>query len=278
VNTVANYIKPDYFVTAFQIYVDRTAPDLITLARETGDVSHGYCQSILDNAAETAGWLWQEIDISNEINGTIQEYEIIKLLKPMAGFTAFAPYKAAFYTLKNAVTTINKLPRTLIASAVPSLDALLLAIADNGSARDIKEGVEQNADIVKALFFDVAKAKSVELLKQRLTGVTISDSDLQTIYNSLQGGFSSDESVFLNDARAKIEEFVKESVALNIKNEWKRLSDSETPAAWASANGIPARFALGGLSDAVDIITYRDRQSQREESLRISEKVIRASR
>jgi hypothetical protein len=254
VDTVAGYIKPDNFVTAFQMYVDKTAPALITLAKETGDVSHGYCQSILDNAAETAGWLWKESDISNEINGTKQEYEIIKLLKPIAGFTAFVPYKTAFNTLKNAVTTINKLPRTLIIAAAPSLSGLLSSIADNGSTRDVKEELERNADMVKALFFDVTKAKPVELLKQRLTGLTISNSDLLTIYNGLPGGFSSDESVFLDDVRAKIEDFAKESVALNIKNEWKRLTESDTPDAWATANGIPARFALGNTSDAGDII------------------------
>jgi hypothetical protein len=254
VNTVANYIKPDYFVMAFQIYVDRTASALITLAEEIGDVAHGYCQSILDNAVETAGWLWEEIDISNEINGTIQEYEIIKLLNPIAGFTAFVPYKTAFDILKNAVTTKNKLPKTIIITAAPSLSGLLSDIADNGAASDIKEGLERNEDIVKALFFDVTKAKSVELLKQRLTGVTISNSDLLTIYESLPGGFSSDESVFLNDVRAKIEDFAKKSVALNIKNEWKRLTESDTPDAWAAANGIPARFALDDTSDTDDII------------------------
>ncbi|MDR0706883.1 MAG: hypothetical protein LBF60_03270 [Treponema sp.] len=254
-DTIAGYIKPDNFVTAFQMYVDKTAPALITLAKEIGDVAHGYCQSILDNAAETAGWLWKESDISNEINETIQEYEIIKLLKPIVGFTTFVSYKTAFDILKNAVTTTNKLPRNLIETAEPSLSGLLSGIVDNKAASKIKEELEQNADVVKALFFDVTKEKSVKLLKQRLTGVTVSDGDLLTVYNRLPGGFSSDESVFLNDVRAKIEEFVKDSVALNIKNEWKRLTESETPSAWAAVNGIPARFALGDMSNAGDIIT-----------------------
>lgn len=255
VDIVAGYIKPENFVTAFQMYVDRTAPTLITLAKEICDVAHGYCQSILDNAVETAGWLWKKIDISNEINETEQEYRIIKILKSIVGITTFVPYKTALDTLKNAVMTINKLPKTLIVAAVPSLSVLLSSLANNGATSDIKEGLEHNKDIVKALFFDVTKVKSINLLKQRLPGVTISNSDLLNIYNSLPNRFLSDDNTFLNDVRMKIEEFTKVSVALNIKNEWERLTGFKTPSAWATSTGIPARFALSGISDVGDIIT-----------------------
>lgn len=255
VDIVAGYIKPENFVMAFQMHVDKTAPTLISLAKEIGDVSHGYCQSILDNAVETAGWLWKEIDISNEINKTEQEYEIIKLLESIVGFTTFVPYKTALETLKTAVITTNKLPQALIVAAVPSLAVLLSCLVNNGAASDIKEGLEQNKGIVKAMFFDVTKTKSVDLLKQRLTGVTILNSDLLDIYNGLTSRFLIDESTFLNDVRMKIEDFEKQSVALKIKIEWDRLTGSKTPSAWAMSARIPARFALGNINDVIDIIT-----------------------
>lgn len=255
VDIIAGYIKTENFVTAFHMHVDKIAPTLISLAKEIGDVSHGYCQSILDNAVETAGWLWKEIDISNEINEVEQEYEIIKLLKSIVGFTNFVPYKTALETLKTAVMTNNKLPQALIVAAVPSLSVLLSSLVNNGAASDIKEGLEQNEEIVKALFFDVTKTKSVDLLKQRLTGVTILNNDLLNIYNGLPNRFLGDESTFLNDVRMKIEDFEKQSVALKIKIEWDRLTGSETPSAWAISTRIPARFALGGISDVGDIIT-----------------------
>lgn len=254
INTVAGYIKPENFVMAFQIYVDKTAPELISLAQSIGDISHGYCQAILGKVAETAGWLWNQADISNAIDETIQEYEVIKLLKPIAGFTSFMPYENAIDTLRYAVTVANKLPRTLIVSALPSLSIFLSSIAKGGVASDIREALELNADTLGALFFDISKAKSVELLKQRLNGVTISDADLLSIYNSLPSGFSHDESVFLNDVHARIENFVKESVAQNIKSEWKRLTETDTPSVWADSNGIPARFALNNVAEASDII------------------------
>jgi len=254
VDTVADYVKPDNFATAFQIYVDKAAPMLISLAQDIDDRSHDYCKSILDKAAETAGLLWNQTDINSEINETIKEYEIIKLLKSIAGFPGFMPYKNAIDILKNAITVGNKLPGTLIATAVPSLSVLLSNIANNGSAGDVKDGLEQNADLVRALFFDVSKTKSIELLKQRLSGTAITDDDLRNIYNRLQSGFSHDESVFLDEVRTQIENFAKESVAQNIKVEWKRLTKTDTPSVWACNNGIPARFALNNIAEANDII------------------------
>ena len=254
-DTVASYIRPEIFVTAFQIYVDMAAPALVLLAKEVGDVSHGYCQAILGKTAETAGLLWNQVDITEEIDETIKEYEVIKLLKPIAGFSGFVPYRSAIETLREAVVEHNKLPKSLIVSAVPSLSVMLSAISNNGAVQDIKDELEQNEDFVTKLFFDVTHAMSIKLLKQRLTNVTISDSDLLKIYSGLASGFARDENVFLDDVRAKIENFVKNSLAQNIKAEWRRLTDTDTPSAWANSNGIPARFILNNIAEANDIMS-----------------------
>ena len=165
------------------------------------------------------------------------------------------PYKTAIETLREAVVEHNKLPKSLIVSAVPSLLVMLSAISNNGAAQDIKDGLKQNEDIVTKLFFDVTQAKSIGLLKQRLNNVAISDSDLLKIYSGLANGFSRDENSFLDDVRAKIENFVKNSVAQNIKAEWRRLTDTDTPSAWANSTGIPARFILNSIAEANDIIS-----------------------
>lgn len=254
VDTVAGYIKPENFLMAFQKYVDKTAPALVALAHEIGDVSHGYCRAILDKATETAGWLWNKLDISNETDKTTLEYKIIKLVMSIANISQFVSYKMVLEILRDFVTVKNKLPQTFIGAAVPSISVLLSSIADNGATNDILNSLEQNICIVKELFFDKSKAKSIELLKQRLDGVSISDADLLEIYDDLPSGFLQNESNFLSDVRDKIEEFAKKSVALNIKNEWKRLSGVDTPSVWASTIGIPARFALGDISNVDDII------------------------
>ena len=254
IDTVAGYIKPDNFVRAFELYVDRTAPALTSLAQNIGDVSHGYCQAILGKVAETAGWLWKQADISAEVDETIHEYEIIKLLLSTGAFSTYRPYKSAIETLRAAICDGNKLPMTLITDALPSLSALLSRIANNGKASDIKEGLEQNTILVKTLFFDISKSKSIELLRQKLGELAISDADLLNIYNSLPKAFSYDESVFLDDLRARVENFAKESGAQNIKAEWKRLTETDTPSIWANSNGLPARFAFDNLTESNDII------------------------
>jgi hypothetical protein len=201
-----------------------------------------------------SSWLWKESNLSDEINELTQKYEVIKYMRSIVSFTSFVSYDTAFDHLRDAVTEKNKLPRTLINTAVPSLSTFLSAIANNGATSDIRDGLALDTDIIKALFFDITKAKSVELLKQRLDGIAISNSDLLNIYNGLAGGFSHDENVFLSDVRAKVEEFAKGSVALKIKENWNRLTDADTPSAWALANGIPARFALGEAPEAGDLV------------------------
>jgi len=254
VDTVAGYIETDYFVRAFQIYVDRTAPPLAVLAQEIDDVTHRYCQSICDKAAETAGLLWKQSDISAEIDETIEEYEIIKLMKPFMGFVGFVSFKNTIDTLRDAVVSKNKLPKTLLTAAFPALSMFLTNITNIGTTSNIKDGLAQNINVIKELFFDVSKIKSIELLKQRLSGLTISDSDLFHIYNDLQSGFLTEESVFLDNVRTKIENFIKNSIAQNIKTEWKRITDTDSPTDWANVNNIPARFALNGIASVNDII------------------------
>jgi hypothetical protein len=67
VKVIAGYIKKETFIQAFEIFVDKVNPGLSVLARQIGDLSHGYCRLILDRCQETAGWLWKQADITNWI-------------------------------------------------------------------------------------------------------------------------------------------------------------------------------------------------------------------
>jgi hypothetical protein len=254
VDTIAGYIKPENFMRAFELYVDKENPALAALAQSIGDVSHDYCRAILDKAAETAGWLWKQADISKEIDDTFCEYEVIALAKPLCGFAGFVPYKSVFDALKTAVTQTNSLPKSMLESAYPVLSAFLSALQVGGPAQDIKSALSQSLDSIQKLFFDVTKTESVKILKNRLHGVPLSDAELLGILNGTSGGFALDEGAFLAGVHVKIEEYVKQSVAQNLKTEWERLSGANTPSAWAMSNGIPARFLFGGLHQADDLL------------------------
>ena len=59
VGIIADYVKKENFLNAFEIYVDKAKPALSSLANSVGDVSHGYCTAIRERCQETAGWLWK---------------------------------------------------------------------------------------------------------------------------------------------------------------------------------------------------------------------------
>jgi hypothetical protein len=254
VNVIAGYIKTENFVRAFEIYVDKVNPALAALANSIGDVSHGYCRSILDRCQETAGWLWKQADISREIDDMLCEYEVIHLAKPLCRFNDFVPYKSVFDALKTAVTETNHLPKHMIESVYPILANFLSALQSNGSAQDVKLALQQSFELIKRLFFDHIKTESLLILKQRLKDVALDDSDLLGILNTMHGGFGLDETTFLENIQVKIEEFAKQSVVLKIKDEWIRLSGTASPAEWAMNNRIPVRYIFGGNSDADDLL------------------------
>jgi len=252
VDMISGYIKPENFVTAFKIYVDETAPKLRELAESVGDVSGSYCSAVKDKVSETAGWLWTQTDIGNEINRTICEYEVIKLLKQLLGFTDFVPFQSLADSLHTATTSMNKLPKSLILSEYPALADLL---GNNDSVEVIKTTVSQNGETIKKLFFDVSKTLSIQLLKKSLSDITaIPDNELLNIYNGLQSGFYTDGTMFLNEVRLKIEDYTKNSIVNQIAFEWKRISSTETPSKWAVINGIPARLLFGDNPEWRDLL------------------------
>ena len=254
VSAVAEYIKGDCFLKAFELYVDKENPALAELARSIGDVTHGYCSAILDKSAETAGWLWRHSDISSEVEEMLREYEVISLAKPLFGFVGFKSYKTVIEDLRNAVTNTNRLPKSMIESAYPVLSTFLSALHIGGNAQDIKDSLSQSSDIIQKLFFDSTKAESLKILKNRLVDVPLENDELLGILNGMLGGFSLDENTFLDGVRTKIEEHLKQSVVRKIKEKWERLSDTKTPSEWAIRIGLPAWFLFGGLQQTDDLL------------------------
>lgn len=254
IGTIANYIKRESFLRAFELYVDRVTPELARLATSIGDVSHGYCSAILQKCQEAAGWLWKQADISEEITEISCEYEIIRLAKSMCGFTGFAEYKDVFSTLQKAVIVNNHLPQQMIEAVHPELADFLVEIQTGQNRLNIKNALERGASAIKDIFFDYARTEPLQILRSRFSNVALDDTDLLGLLNDMAGGFQMSESDFIAVFTKKVEDFSKSSVVLAIKQEWKRISREETPAAWAIRNGIPARYLFAGLPDDGDIL------------------------
>lgn len=254
VEAIANYIKKENFLRSFEIYIDRVAPELARLAISIGDVSHGYCTAILQKCQETAGWLWKQADISKEITEISCEYEIIRLAKSMCGFTGFAEYKDVFAALQKAVTVNNHLPRQMIETVHPELIGFLAEIQMGQNCWDIKSALEHSAPSIGSLFFDPARAESLQILHSRFPSVSLDNTDLLGLLDEMTSGFHMSENAFVAAFAEKIEDFSKRSVVLAIRREWVRISGEETPAAWAMHNGVPARYLFAGLLDGGDLL------------------------
>ncbi len=251
---INSYIKTENFLRAFEIYVDKVSPQLASMASSVGDVSHGYCTSILQKCQETAGWLWKPADISNEIDEILCEYEIIGLAKQICGYTSFSEYKNIFAALKKAVMVNNHLPRQMIEAIHPELSDFFTAIQAERPKQDIKLALQQYSPVISSLFFDHNRKESLAILKSRLNDVTINDTDLLTMLNEMSDGFATDENRFIAKLSDKIDELAKNSVVLKIKQEWVRISDASTPTEWAISNRMPARYIFVNNPDSADIL------------------------
>ncbi|MDR1939659.1 MAG: hypothetical protein LBQ40_02545 [Clostridiales bacterium] len=254
VQLVAKYVKPENSQDAFWAYVDKIALPLKKLAEEVGDVSHDYCRILLAKSSETAGFLWNKADISREIDDTIQEYEVIKIAQKILGVDGFITYKSTIDNLRNAITQTNKLPKILIVSALPTIGIFLDSIFDNSATEEIKYALFQNANIIKGLFFDSKRAKTLEILYSRLDKKTIDEPGLLSVLNDMGSFYYEKEAEFWAEIQKHIDAQAQQSIVCEIKREWERLTDTATPLKWEKDNKIPARFALGNIVESGDII------------------------
>lgn len=254
VENIAVHLNKAKFIKAFEYYVDKAKPQLAHLAINIGDFSHDYCKSILERCQETASWLWRQADISREIEDVFCEYEIISLAMPLFGYEDFVSYKYVLDALKNAIMENNHLPQQTIESFHPTLTSFFAALQSTGLPHDIKSALQHSFGTIQQLFFDPSKQETLAILKSKLNCEPLDNSDLLEILNEMDGGFGLDENTFFSKFGIKIEEFAKRSVVLNIKNEWIRISGSETPDEWAFNNGVPARYLLGNHPHTTDLL------------------------
>ncbi len=243
------------------MYVDKNKPELKQLAENLKDSSHRYCQSILDKTADLSGILWNEQDISKEIDETFCEYEVIRLVNSLICKDDWQKYESVKDILFRRITEDNKLPKTLITSEYPALSEFLSKIQENASASNYKDSLEKNLDTIQELFFDPTQKKLVQLTKSRLPNLKISELDLKDILKTMSNAFNFNEMTFLEELRTKIDQQAQQSVANNLKKEWKRFAQCETPTAWAIENKIPARLLFGEIAEAQDILDAIDSPS-----------------
>lgn len=254
VDEIATYVRGQYFVLAFQMYVDRTANLLKELAESLGDHTHNYCVAILDKARLSSGILWNQVDIGREIEETENEYKVIETVQKLFDTHGFMSYKDVYHVLRNSLIVTNKLPKTMLEAEHPSLCSFISAVLKEEGAAELRDSLANNFDIAKALFFDAEKTEGVRILKKRLKISDVDDKIVGQILGDMDAGFDSNEGAFLKEAMQRLEELQKASVIHNLKRAWCELSGKETPDEWAKINKIPAVYLFEDVPDVLPIV------------------------
>lgn len=256
---VAQYIKSEIFALAFQAYVDNKTPRLRSLAESVGDNMFSYCQAIREKAMETAGWLWSEPDLQAVIDETVCEYEVVSKIKLLSNTSGFLMYKASVDNLRAAITTVNKLPKTILIAYYPALVDLFDCISkpDNTNvASVIRDSLSQNEDLVRDVFYNSYIITQINILKSRLsTSLTIPENELRSIYNQLDSGFDSDENSFLKEVNSKIDEHHKNSIIGKLQIAWKDMTSESSPDDWSEVSKLPAWTLFTKQSNGSDILS-----------------------
>ena len=251
---VSKYIVPENFIVAFQLFVDKKQPELKNLAIKIGDNSHDYCNAILSKTASTAGLLWKEADISNEIHETFLEYQVIDYLQDRLEIKGFATYSNIISSLKHAVNSCN-IPQSIIKTYYPATADLFSELNSNSSPSKLLLNLQNNDAVLQKLFFTADKQEIIELVKKKLGDNTLSNETIKEAVEAISRGYALDEKTFINQIRKKIDENKKLIARGKLQKAWQKYSGSETPDAWARENNIPVKYILSEFDDS-DILLH----------------------
>ncbi len=252
VKAASDYVKSEKFVLAFKEYVDAIEPKLPDLALKVFDVSGQYSDSVLKKISEEGGVLWNERDVSVEIQATLDEYRVIDAAKSLLGFQSFSPYSAVVEQLKNRVKLV-KAPISMILATYPNLDGFITCLFPNDEehrrpADVLASALEGYSDDVRKLFANAGKSATLTILRSRFGDDALSDDELMELASDVSVSLRASENDFINELHKKREEREKKSVVGNLKNEWFRISGTQSPVEWAKKFRIPPRYAFSDVS------------------------------
>ena len=253
-SATAKYVNESNFLTAFHRFVDRKRPDFSALAVEIGDMTHNYCQSILEKTASTSGWLWKEVDVTKEINQTFAEYEATKEIKNLLGFKDFLTYAEALQSLKEKYSRC-KLPRSLISSSYPSMNSFFQAMENKEDVLNIQMVLKRCAKELREIYLDPEQKAILSIIKKHMPGEIPSDDTLRAALLQMNGVTTEIlEEDFWIALQAALDKNAQKIAEQTLQSRWRSYSGSEDPSLWALENHIPTKYALLNFTDREIIV------------------------
>lgn len=251
VETVAEYSKSTTYLSAFRKYVDGVDPELAELAEQVEDQTHQYCDMILNAARPSAGWLWNRIDISSEIANVHCAYQLMAKIRELLQLRGYSSYSDILARLSAKINR-SGIPYAIVAERYPSVGRLIDAL--NGQDKDaslVYKAFEDSRKVLEKLYIDPAKSAAIELIKERLGEMKLSQDELRSILSEVANRSEYDagmtEEEYIGLLRKEIESIIRISTEHRALEEWRRITHTATLKDWCLQTGLPVWTVFAGI-------------------------------
>lgn len=270
--TVASYTKESVYISAFRHYVDSANPELASLAVRVEDLSHGYCDMILNQAVSTTGWLWNPLDISALIAAVHDAYRFMELARRFLGLAGYASYGEILSLLERKMATAG-FPLAMVGEKYPAIAKLIEMLQGDRNAHTLLEAMEDGAAVLDALYNDPEKKLALAMIAERLGDGKLDRDDLLDLVTQLplepdyHAGLSTEK--YLALLRRLLDQNVRNTLIRQIGQEWKRISGFSTFDDWSFDTKLPAWTVLAETSNGRELLQLlRAPQNYSNEALR----------
>ena len=257
----ARYIKPECFSHAFKKFVVQHKPELCELAQSIGDVSDKYCEILRKQLAETAGWLWDEKNVEDELELVYIQYKIVAELQSIFGNTSYVTYDEAKARVAKAISEENKISLDTISKKYPFIDRFKTRIMTEKEkltehADELYQIVKQHGEVLKTLFFDPFRTELLTLLRSEFSEQlsSLSQAELRVLYDSLGRYANYSDEEFKKAVAVEINTFLQKSVAKQMQTRWESMTHSHTPDEWSHQHVVPAQILFTDTNLARNVI------------------------
>lgn len=259
---LARYMKPFVFEEAFQLYVDKTKPELKAAAERMGDSSFTYCGAVKSRFVVASGYLWKRGDAESELEIVYRQTLCAEHIRGLVGSSGYMSYEDAVKRLRTAVLGENKVPAEFWTKKHPSLQRFFELLSRSAmSGEDVKafeELLDQHGGIIRELFFDTAQGLQLGAMREIFGEIwPMSVSESRELYNAFSpDSAKADVQSFKAQGRCKIEEFSRTLISKLVVTLWRERTGTGSPTEWSIKHSLPAECVLtvDGAKSIVDAV------------------------
>lgn len=257
IETIAEYTKPDIYLTAFWQYIDKADPSFSKLAEKVEDRAHEYCDMILNQLAKTAGWLWNESDISAEIEKAKYAYQVMDIARDFLKLNGYASYEEILTRLTQKLAG-SGLPYKVVGAKYSALAQLIEELNGNRTPKVLFEALRNGSGTLELLYNDSKKELAIQLVREYVDNIRIDNDGLLSIIREMPStaGYDADMSIdaYIKLIRTQIEKNIRNTLIRNISQEWKRISGAASAFDWSYETNLPVWTAFANVENANELV------------------------